>query len=195
MWKQLKMNMHRKHSQSNNSLFSPSFIYLLLTTQKQTHTPSVTLKSKPSGGARNHKPAQHIHQEMGITATMATRSHPTNKTNLRWELPCCPPFCQIRGNQPKCFVLRGADFLKSTPCQLICGNDRYNHCYSGQQTVMWWILHGVLCLVSVSLCILCASSILSNFHNAEIVGGADMVIQDWTAWIKLGLSGQHSGSR
>ena len=37
--------------------------------------------------------------------------------------------------------------------------------------------------------------ILSNFHNAEVVGGADMVIQDWTLWIRLGLSGQHSGSR
>lgn len=25
-------------------------------------------------------------------------------------------------------------------------------------------------------------SIQSNFHYAVIVGGADMVIQDWTAW-------------
>lgn len=37
--------------------------------------------------------------------------------------------------------------------------------------------------------------ILSNFHNAEMVGVVDMVIQDWTLWIMLGLSGQHSGSR
>lgn len=84
MRKQLKMKLHRKHSHSNNSPFSPSFIYLLLTIQKQnTHTFCDT-ESKPSGGARNHKPAQHIHQEMGITATMATRSHPTNnKSTLR----------------------------------------------------------------------------------------------------------------
>lgn len=49
--------------------------------------------------------------------------------------------------------------------------------------------------VCVLVCCVCVCSILSNFHNAEVVGGADMVIQDWTVWIRLGLSGQHSGSR
>lgn len=37
---------------------------------------------------------------------------------------------------------------------------------------------------------LCVSSILSTFHNLEIASGADAVIQDRTAWIKSGLSGQ-----
>lgn len=35
----------------------------------------------------------------------------------------------------------------------------------------------------------------TNFYKAEMEGGADTIILDWTPGIMLGLSGQHSGSR
>lgn len=87
----------------------------------------------------------------------------------------------------------GGDFLIPAPCQLSWGNDIYNHCFQDNRKMSAdFFFAQVLHLESVSLCLF---SIQSNFHNAEIVGGADMVIQDWTAWIRPGLSGQHSGSR
>lgn len=92
------------------------------------------------------------------------------------------------------FVLCGADFLKSTPRQLIWGTDRCNHCFQDNRMMSSEFCTGFMLRVCVLVCVW-VHIILSNFHNAEMVGGADMVIQDWTPWIRLGLSGQHSGSR
>lgn len=65
--------------------------------------------------------------------------------------------------------------------EIIRRDSRYYHCFGDDSTIFAQIF--------VCWC-LCASSIMSNFHNLEIASGADMVIQDRTAWIKSGLSGQ-----
>lgn len=180
-----------------------NMVYIKISPFRTIHTHAellnVNMQRKPSlalnhSKAETPRPSVARQQETGFTATVVTCWHPPDKTNLYFRAAMLSPLPAWWEEMSlnALFVKSGGDFLKPAPCQLIWGNAIYNHCFQDNRKMSADFFAPVLRSESVCLCLF---SIQSNFHNAEIVGGADMVIQDWTVWIRPGLSGQHSGSR